>query len=195
MYSYTDLTKNEITRYYINRIAWFFYTSSSFCTLHSLMHNWCAHMHKMLRFCQNPAWPTALAVYELTYTFPQDSEVETPAFVLHILDNKKMRLQVNKEALRRAIHKHSEKTMSSITQSAGKVKKSLMSRAKPKEPHGKYLLPLHFIVQVNTYDSDDQADQEFTLHWYVACILQNSYANLNHSGTSIVLISKQFIIL
>ena len=91
-------------------------------------------------------------------TFPKDSEKETPAFVLHILDNKKTRLQVNKEALRRAIRKHSEKTMSSITQSAGKVKKSIRSRAKPKEPRGRFLLPLRSIVQLDTYDSDDQAD-------------------------------------
>ena len=82
--------------------------------------------------------------------------------------------------------------------SKAKVKRSVKSRAKPKEPCDKYLLPLRSIVQLDTYDSDDQADgddQEFTLYWYVACILVNSYANLNHSGTSILLISKQFIIL
>ena len=42
-----------------------------------------------------------------------------------------------------------------------------MNQAKPKEPCGKYLLPLRSIVQVDTYDSDDQADgddQEFTLY-------------------------------
>ena len=84
-----------------------------------------------------------------------------------ILDNKKSRLQVNKEALRRAIRRHSEKTMSSITESKAKVKRSLMNQAKPKEPCGKYLLPLRSIVQVDTYDSDDQADgedQKFTLY-------------------------------
>ena len=72
---------------------------------------------------------------------------------------------MNKEALRRAIRRHSEKTMSSITES--KAKRSLMNQAKPKEPCGKYLLPLRSIVQVDTYDSDDQADgddQEFTLY-------------------------------
>ena len=73
---------------------------------------------------------------------------------------------MNKEALRRAIRRHSETTMSSITESKAKVKRSLM-QAKPKEPCGKYLLPLRSIVQVDTYDSDDQADgddQEFTLY-------------------------------
>ena len=74
---------------------------------------------------------------------------------------------MNKEALRRAIRRHSEKTMSSITESKAKVKRSLMNQAKLKEPCGKYLLPLRSIVQVDTYDSDDQADgddQEFTLY-------------------------------
>lgn len=101
-----------------------------------------------------------------TLIFLQDSEDETAAFVLHILDNKKARLQVNKEALRTAIRRHSEKAMSSITQSKAMVKRSRTKQAKPKQPRGKYLLPLRSIVRVDTYDSDDQGDgdgQELTL--------------------------------
>ena len=101
-----------------------------------------------------------------TLIFLQDSNEEENAFLLHIYDDKKARLQVNKEALRRAIRRHSEKAMSSITPSKAKVKRSLSKQAKPKQPRGKYLLPLRSIVRVDTYDSDDQGDgdgQELTL--------------------------------
>ena len=99
-----------------------------------------------------------------TLIFLQDSnEEEDTPFLLHILDDKKARLQVNKDALRKAIRRHSEKAMHSITQSNTKVKRK---QAKPKQPRGKYLLPLRSIVRVDTYDSDDQVDgdgQELTL--------------------------------
>ena len=101
-----------------------------------------------------------------TLIFLQDSnEEEDTPFLLHILDDKKAKLQVNKDALRKAIRRHSEKAMSSITPKA-RVGRSFTKQAKLKQPRRKYLLPLRSIVRVDTYDSDDQGDgdgQELTL--------------------------------
>ena len=99
-------------------------------------------MHAVLRILHDQQ---DFALYELTFRVDSYISLPFPRTLTGrnsclILDNKKSRLQVNKEALRRAIRRHSEKTMSSITESKAKVKRSLISTYYPCAPLYKLIL-------------------------------------------------------
>ena len=92
---------------------------------------------------------------------------EPPAFVLHISDQtKKARLRMNKEAIRRAIHRHAQakKVISSLQSKAkaGSRPKKLKSSDSIRE----FLLPMNSIVSVvmdEDEDHTDTDDQQVTL--------------------------------